>query len=87
MIIVTERTALIPLGKQGENNAVSVLFKVSAWRNEYGDGGVFTLNHKRATDTISYPVTTTLTNDGVLWLVNNADNAIAGAMTIGALTQ
>lgn len=76
--VVTERTALIPIGKQGENNAVSVLFKVDTWRAKYGEGGTFTLNHKRATDTISYPVITTLTDDGVLWQVSNADNAVVG---------
>lgn len=76
--VVTETASLIPIGKQGENNAVSVLFKVNTWRAEYGEGGTFTLNHKRATDTISYPVITTLTDDGVLWQVNNADNAVVG---------
>lgn len=77
-IIVTEGTTLINIGKQGENNAVRVLFRVGTWLNEYGEGGTFTLDHKRATDSISYPVTTELTEDGVLWLVSAADNANAG---------
>lgn len=77
-IIVTEGAALIPIGKQGENNAVPILFKVSAWTNKYGEGGTFALSHKRATDSVPYPATITLTDDGVLWLITAADNAIEG---------
>lgn len=73
---VTETTPKIYLGKQGENNAVPILFKVSTWINKYGEGGTFTLSHKRATDIVPYPATITLTDDGVLWLITVADNAI-----------
>lgn len=37
-IIVTEGTSLILIGKQGENNAVPILFKVNTWMNKYGEG-------------------------------------------------
>lgn len=75
---VTEATPKIFLGKQGENNAVPILFKVNTWINKYGEGGTFTLSHKRATDSVPYPATITLTDDGVLWLITAADNAVEG---------
>lgn len=75
---VTKRTTVINIGKQGEKNARPILFPVASWYNDYGSGGVFNLNHRRADDAQPYPVTIEVTDEGVLWSVMPVDNAQVG---------
>ena len=77
-IKASEKITLIPIGKQGENNAVSVLFCVSGWRGQYGDSGTFTLIHRRFGDETPYPVSISDAAEGIRWIISDVDTAFAG---------
>ena len=67
----------IRLGKQGEHRAVTVVFDISEWVKEYGEGSV-SLIHMRQTDPSPYPCNVTLDGNKVRWEILNTDNAIPG---------
>ena len=64
----------IPLGKQGENNAVRVVWPGIAdkCRTLYGDG-IFSLVAKRPGETEPYPVAVELDGSDLIWIVSEAD--------------
>lgn len=69
-----------PLGKQGENEAVRVVWPgiVEKFRKLYGSG-VFTLTAKRCGDAAAYPVAVSTEGGDVVWLVRAADVASPGS--------
>ena len=70
----------LPLGKQGENEAVQVVWPgiVEEFRGLYGSG-VFTLTAKRCGDAEAYPVAVSTEDGDVVWLVRVADVASLGS--------
>ena len=70
----------IPIGRQGENEAVRVVWPdvVTNWAKLYGDG-VFSLAVKRKGDTAPYPVTVTTEDGALVWVPTNADTAVVGS--------
>ena len=69
-----------PLGKQGENEAVRVVWPgiVEKFRKLYGSGA-FTLTAKRCGDAEAYPVAVSTEGGDVVWLVRAADVANPGS--------
>ena len=69
-----------PLGKQGENEAVRVVWPgiVGKFRELYGSGS-FTLTAKRCGDAAAYPVAVSTEGGDVVWLVRAADVASPGS--------
>ena len=67
----------IPLGRQGENNAVRVKFPVSNWDELYGDGA-FELVNVRPKEKTPYTCSITADDNFVYWVVQSADVAIVG---------
>lgn len=69
-----------PLGKQGENEAVQIVWPgiVEKFRKLYGSG-VFTLTAKRCGDAAAYPVAVSTEGGDVVWLVRAADVASPGS--------
>lgn len=67
----------IRLGRQGENLATVVVFDVSGFRTNFGDGHA-TLVHKRSGDKEPYPVSVAQINDNVCWIVRDGDLAKEG---------
>lgn len=67
----------IPIGVQGENDARTVVFDISRWIEDYGNGTAL-LVHQRPGDAEPYPVTTAQKAGTVEWTVQQAD-IIAGA--------
>ena len=70
--ITANPNLVVPLGRQGENQATIVKFPVSGWNELYGDGS-FSLLHKRSGDAAPYPVTIEYDNGFVIWPVTSAD--------------
>lgn len=75
--IIATQEAVIPLGRQGENNVETVQFDVSGWAEEYGDGA-FELLHERCMDTAPYDCPIEVDGDVVNWVVRNSDVAYVG---------
>lgn len=67
----------VRLGKQGENNVISIEFDISKWIEELGDG-TSALLHMRPEDDSPYLVSTTLEDGIVTWVVSSTDTAQAG---------
>nr|DAG46807.1 MAG TPA: nucleoid-associated protein [Caudoviricetes sp.] len=69
-----------PLGKQGENEAMRVVWPgiVEKFRKLYGSGA-FTLTAKRCGDAAAYPVAVSTEGEDVVWLVRAADVASPGS--------
>lgn len=76
-IINASTDIVLPIGRQGENETTTVLFDVSGWEEEYGDGA-FELLHKRSTDTDPYPCSITVDGGKVSWLICSPDTLYAG---------
>lgn len=60
------------IGFQGENDAVTVQFNVSGWKDLYGEG-TFSLLNQRPSETIGYPCTVTEEDNVVSWVVKEVD--------------
>lgn len=65
------------LGKRGENLARCVVFDISAWQKEYGEGFV-QLIHQRNGDNVPYPCAVTVDGGKAYWNVTSADVDVAG---------
>lgn len=70
--VEAEENVDIALGRQGENQVVTVQFDVSGWEEDYGSGEFFLLC-ERSKDTAAYPCTITKDGDTINWVVNSAD--------------
>lgn len=67
----------LAIGRRGENDARRVVFDLSAWRGDYGEGTVQLL-HQRAGDESPYPCALTVEGDTAYWLIRAADVSKAG---------
>lgn len=77
LIIVQPFTAKIPLGRQGEDDAVRVQFDLSQWIAQYGKGTP-ALIHKRNGDMVSYPVELKVEGAVAYWDVQSVDTEKPG---------
>ena len=68
----------IPLGQQGEVNAITIRFPIYDWYEEYGEGGTFTLSNKRSCDPDGYECEVTTDDNYVYWLVKGEDASCKG---------
>lgn len=66
------------IGRRGENEAVRLLFPISPWKEQFGDGGTFQLVAQRHNDAAPYPVAIEVDDRYVYWTVNAADTAVVG---------
>lgn len=76
-VYATDPRVPIPIGVQGENDAVTVVWDISKWVEYYGNGSPL-LVHQRPGDAEPYPCGTELKGGQVEWLVQQADTAIDG---------
>lgn len=75
--IVATKRIIIPLGKQGENQATVVKFPVENWDTIYG-AGAFELLNVRPSENTPYTCSITVDDQFVRWVVQAADVAIVG---------
>lgn len=77
--IVVRDNMRIPIGRQGENDAVRVVWPGIAdkCRTLYGDG-IFSLVAKRPGETEPYPVAVELDGSDLIWIVSETDTAKHG---------
>lgn len=78
-IIIVRNTMIIPVGRQGENEAQRIIWPdiVTSWSKLYGDG-VFSFAVKRNGDDTPYPAVVTTENGSLVWVPTNADTSNAG---------
>lgn len=78
--VIVRDAMRIPLGKQGENNAVRIVWPEIAEKyiKLYGDG-IFSLAVKRMGDIAPYPVSIMVDGSSVVWVPSNADTEMVGA--------
>lgn len=67
----------IVLGKRGEKNAVCVMFSITDWLRDYGEGDI-TLIHQRNGDTYPYPCVIEREGDVIRWVITATETAKAG---------
>jgi len=75
---ISNGTRLLPLGRQGENEALKIIFDVSRLIAEYGEG-VAVVTHMRSKDTAPYVKVTERDGVNVTWNVNNTDTLFDGS--------
>ena len=78
-IIIVRNTMIIPVGRQGENEAQRIIWPdiVTRWSKLYGDG-VFSFAVKRNGDDTPYPAVVTTENGSLFWVPTNADTSNVG---------
>ena len=74
--IHAKNVSIIDLGRQGENLATQVIYDLSDWIAEYGDGTA-ELIHKRVGDLQPYPVAAVREGNTLIWTVTSTDTAVA----------
>lgn len=67
----------IPIGQQKTNGAVEVIWDISQWKKNFGEGTA-SLLHRRPGESVVYPCNITQQDDEVRWLVNAADTENCG---------
>lgn len=77
LTIYVKPGAVIPLGREGENNARRIVFDLKPFEEVFGPG-VAQLIVRRSGEDIPYPVALELEGSHVTWTVNSADTAIPG---------
>lgn len=80
--IHAKNVSIIDLGRQGENLATQVIYDLSDWIAEYGDGTA-ELIHKRIGDSQPYPVAAVRDGNTLIWTVTSTDTAVATKPPIG----
>ena len=75
--VIANEHVVIPVGRQGENGAVQVLFPIADYAALYG-AGAFELLNQRPTENTPYTCSITVDDDYVRWTVQAADVAIVG---------
>lgn len=68
----------VVIGHSGENGAAQIVFDLSDWIGEYGDGGYAALFLCRPTEKTAYPILLDREDENAVWTVSAADTAIAG---------
>ena len=81
MLKIEALTNQLPLGRQGENKAIQIVFDpLKLFGLSSVDGYSFTLVNRRPTEAAGYPVINIEIEDNkVVWDVRDLDNAIAGS--------
>jgi hypothetical protein len=77
LTIYVKPGAVIPLGREGENNARRIVFDLKPFEEVFGPG-VAQLIVRRSGEGVPYPVALELEGSHVAWTVNSADTAIPG---------
>ena len=75
--IIIRPCDVIPLGVQGENEALQVQFDVAGWSELYG-AGTYSLRLLRPGESIPYEAEASTSGERVLWNVTETDTAIRG---------
>jgi hypothetical protein len=75
---ISNGTRLLPLGRQGENEALKIIFDVSRLIAEYGEG-VAVVTHMRSKDTAPYVKVTERDGVNVTWNINDTDTLFDGS--------
>ena len=76
--LVIRPDGVIPIGVQGENEAIAICFPVvEEFREKYGEGS-FTGVHRRPNDSASYPIAISVEEGDAVWVIKNYDNYKAG---------
>lgn len=76
-IIRAEESSVFPLGRLGENEATTVVFDISEWRESFGEGTVLLLNRRNG-DSDAYPCVIEQEGNEVRWRIKSADVAAVG---------
>lgn len=74
---LTEGKKLLPLGRQGENEALQIVFNVSELIAEYGEGTAV-LVAQRSQDVAPYAIVTTQSDKTVTWTISSTDTLYQG---------
>lgn len=74
--IFANNLAILSLGRQGENLVRQVVFNISDWESEYGNGTA-ELIYRRPKDQQPYPIVTVRNNNSLLWTVTSTDTYMA----------
>lgn len=74
---ITNGTRLLPLGRQGENEALKIIFDVSRLIAEYGEG-VAVVTHMRSKDTAPYVKVAERDGANVTWIIDDVDTLFDG---------
>lgn len=74
--IYAKNVPTIDLGRQGENLVTQVIYDLSDWIAEYGDGTA-ELIHKRIGDSQPYPVAAVRDGNTLIWTITSTDTAVA----------
>lgn len=74
---LTEGKKLLPLGRQGENEALQIVFNVSELIAEYGEGTAV-LVAQRSQDVAPYAIVTSQTDKTVTWTISSTDTLYQG---------
>ena len=77
LIDVSQRVSQIHIGYQGENKATNVVFDISSWIDEYGDGEAV-LHILRNGEKQPYAKGCTISGTDATWVVDDVDTAHAG---------
>ena len=77
-LIQANNTTTIDLGRQGENLATQVVFDLSDWTAEYGDGTAELIVQRPGEDA-PYPAAIAQDGTAVIWTLTAADTAVAGS--------
>lgn len=75
--VEAQEDVVIPIGRQGETDVVTVQFPTEGWSELYGNGS-FELLHKRCKDTDPYPCSITVADGMVNWVIGSADTQFVG---------
>lgn len=74
---LTEGKKLLPLGRQGENEALQIVFNVSELIADYGEGTAV-LVAQRSQDVAPYAIVTTQSDKTVTWTISSTDTLYQG---------
>ncbi len=74
---LTEGKKLLPLGRQGENEALQIVFNVSELIAEYGEGTAV-LVAQRSQDVAPYAIVTSQSEKTVTWTISSTDTLYQG---------
>lgn len=74
---LTEGKKLLPLGRQGENEALQIVFNVSQLIADYGEGTAV-LVAQRSQDVAPYAIVTTQSDKTVTWTISSTDTLYQG---------
>jgi hypothetical protein len=74
---IYEGKRLLPLGRQGENEALKIVFDVSRLIADYGEGTAV-LVAQRSQDVAPYTIVTTQSDKTVTWTISSTDTLYQG---------